>query len=143
MVTNRLIRILALAITLGLIVGFPLAVRPVAAHEHRSVGYYNLTMGWRVEPPTVGFVNGLDLGIQYTYPNNGTMIWVTGASLNATLVTGPLTLPKHQVEPQFGRLGWYTFDVIPTRPGIYTVKINGTLDSTPVNESVDLDSVAP
>ena len=140
---NRSVRILALAITLGLIIGVPLAVRPVAAHEHRSVGYYNLTVGWRDEPPTVGFVNGLDLGIQYTFPNNGTKIWVTGASMNATLTTGRFTSTRHSVEPQFGRPGWYTFNVIPTRPGVYTVKLNGTLDSTRVNVSVDLDPVAP
>jgi hypothetical protein len=33
--------------------------------------------------------------------------------------------------------------VIPTRPGVYSLTINGTLGSTPVNKQVNLDAVAP
>ena len=139
---RRSIRIGTLAVVVGLMIAFPLVVRPVAAHEHVIVGQYELTIGWRVEPPTAGFVNGLDVGIQRHYPN-GTTVWVTGvASLNATLSIGPFTSAKHSLDPEFGRPGWYTFDVIPTRPGIYTARINGTLGSTPVDVKVDLDSVA-
>jgi hypothetical protein len=128
---------------LGLIIAFPLVVRPAAAHVPVMVGPYELTVGWRVEPPTAGFVNGLDLGIQRHYPN-GTTVWVTGVtSLNATLSIGPFTSAKHPLDPQFGRAGWYTFDVIPTRPGVYSLTINGTLGSTPVNKQVNLDAVAP
>lgn len=127
----------------ALMVAFPLVVRPVAAHTHVVVGEYELIAGWRGEPPTAGFVNGLDLGIQRHFPN-GTTVWVTGVmSLNATLSIGPFTSAKHSLDPQFGRPGWYTFDVIPSRPGTYTLRLNGTLGSTPVNVSVDLDSVAP
>jgi hypothetical protein len=140
---RRSIRIWTLAMVVGLMVAFPLVVQPVAAHTPKMVGQYELTVGWRVEPPTVGFVNGLDLGIQRHYPN-GTTAWVTGVtSLNATLSTGPATSAKHSLDPQSGRPGWYTFDVIPTRPGIYTATINGTLGSTLVGVKVDLDAVGP
>jgi hypothetical protein len=139
---NRSVRIGILVIVFALILAFAFAVQPVAAHEHRMVGQYELIVGWRLEPATAGYLNGIDLGIQRHFPN-GTTAWVTGATLNATLSIGPITSVLHALDPQFGRPGWYTFDVIPTRPGTYTVRLNGTLGSTAVDVPVDLDPVAP
>jgi len=108
-----------------------------------TVGEYELTVGWRGEPAVAGYLNGLDLGIQHHF-SNGTTAWVVGiaGNLTATLMTGQASVPK-ALEPQFGRNGWYTFDVIPTRVGIYSVRLNGTLGSTPVDVKVNLDDVAP
>jgi hypothetical protein len=110
----------------------------VAAHEPVTVGEYHLLVGWRQEPAIAGVLNGLDLQIL-----NGTMAPVLGAeqTLNATLSTGPASVNKG-LEPQFGRDGWYTFDVIPTRLGAYSVRIYGTLPTTAVNVSVILDDVS-
>jgi len=118
-------------------------VTPVAAHEHVIVGEYELTVGWRDEPAIAGGLNGLDLGIEH-HLSNGTTVWVVGIErdLNATLATGPASTLK-ALEPQFGRPGWYTFDVIPTVAGVYSVRIAGRLNATtPVDVTVDLDPVA-
>jgi len=140
---KRPIRALFFAIAIGLVAAFPLAVGPVAAHGHVIVGQYELTVGWRGEPAVAGYLNGLDLGIQHHF-SNGTTAWVVGVAgnLTATLMTGQASVPK-ALEPQFGRDGWYTFDVIPTRVGTYSVRLNGTLGSTPVDVKVSLDDVAP
>ena len=140
---KRRMRIWTLALAFGLVAGLALAARPVAAHEHVTVGEYELTVGWRDEPAVAGVLNGLDLGIEHHYPN-GTTVWVVGAAQNltATLSIGPASVAK-AVEPQDGRDGWYTFDVIPTRVGIYSVRVNGTLGSTAVDVKVDLDEVVP
>lgn len=124
------------------IAGLFLAAAPVAAHVHRIVGEYELTVGWRAEPAIVGVLNGLDLGIQ-DHLSNGTTIWVVGVenNLTATLATGPASTLK-ALEPQFGRPGWYTFDVIPTVPGAYSVRILGMLNTTPVDVAVPMDIVA-
>jgi hypothetical protein len=45
------------------------------------------------------------------------------------------------LEPQFGQPGWYTFDVIPTREGSYSVRIQGSLDGTAVDFTVELETV--
>jgi hypothetical protein len=139
----RGIRTLTFAIVIGLFVAFPLAARTVAAHEHVTIGEYELTVGWRNEPAVTATLNGLDLGIQRHYPN-GTTVWVLGVAgnLTAVLSIGPASIAKG-LEPQFGRDGWYTFDVIPTRPGTYAVQLNGTLGSTAVNVQVTLDDVVP
>jgi len=108
-----------------------------------TVGEYELTVGWRSEPAVAGGLNGLDLGIEHQF-SNGTSAWVVGIErdLNATLTTGP-ALVVRAVEPQFGRPGWYTFDVIPTVPGAYSVRIAGRLNATtPVDVTVGLDPVA-
>ncbi len=115
---------------------------PVAsAHEHVTVGEYELIAGWRDEPTIVGSLNGLDLGIEHHWPN-GTTEWVVGAqiTLNATLSTGPAS-GTYALEPQFGQPGWYTFDVIPTREGVYSVRIFGSLNATAVDVTVPLDDV--
>src|SRR5467141_2630296 len=70
--------------------------------------------------------------------------WVPGVAgnLTATLRTGPSSVVK-ALEPQFGRTGWYAFDVIPTREGAYSVRLLGTLNTTAVDVSVNLDLVGP
>jgi len=140
---QRSVRVLALVLAIGLVAAPPLAVRPASGHAQRTVGEYELTVGWRDEPAVAGYLNGLDLGIQRHFPN-GTTAWVVGVAgnLTATLATGPASAAK-ALEPQFGRDGWYTFDVVPTRVGTYSVRLNGTLGSTPVNVKVDLDDVSP
>ncbi len=116
---------------------------PSAAHDHVIVGEYELIVGWTTEPAIVGSLNGLDLGIE-RHLLNGSTEWVSGVAgnLTATLRTGPSSVVK-ALEPQFGRPGWYTFDVIPTREGAYSVRLVGTLDTTAVDVTVDLEPVGP
>jgi hypothetical protein len=140
---QRSFRVLVFAIAIVLVAAFPLAVRPASAHEHRTVGEYELIVGWRDEPAVAGYLNGLDLGIEHHFPN-GTTAWVVGVegNLTAVLSTGPKNVSK-ALEPQFGRDGWYTFNVIPTRVGTYHVRIVGILGSTAVDLTVPLDDVSP
>lgn len=135
----------ALAVTLLLWIIFAallLPASPAAAHTHVTVGRYEFTVGWRTEPAIVGLLNGLDLGIQQNL-TNGSKVWVVGVETNltATLMTGPATTLQ-ALAPQAGRLGWYTFDVIPTVAGAYSVRLAGRLNTTSVNVTVPLDAVA-
>ncbi len=112
---------------------------PSAAHEHVFVGEYELIVGWREEPAIAGSLNGLELGIL-----NGTKAPVLGAetTIQAVLSSGTASVTK-DLDPQFGRAGWYTFDVIPTRAGNYSVRLMGTLGTTSVDVVVALDNVRP
>ena len=134
--TARLVGLLLAAAFVGSLLG---GSGRVAAHEPVTVGEYQLLVGWRQEPAIAGVLNGLDLQIL-----NGTMAPVLGAehTLNATLSTGPASDVK-ALKPQFGRDGWYTFDVIPTRPGAYFVHLRGFLGMpvTTVDVNVTLDDV--
>ena len=141
---NRWIRIWMMALAIGCVLPLALAVRPVAAHEHVIIGEYELTVGWRDEPAVTGSINGLDLGIQHHF-TNGTTVWVVGneGNMTARLTTGPISSPLKALAPQSGRPGWYTFDVIPTRAGSYSVRINGTLEGTAFDQTVPMDDVSP
>jgi hypothetical protein len=114
--------------------------RTASAHERVTVGEYELTVGWRIEPAFVGVLNGLDLGI--IWQANATPVTNAHLRLTTNLSTGSSIAPK-SLRPQFNRAGWYTFDVIPTREGDYSVRILGTLNTTAVDETVDLDRVRP
>jgi hypothetical protein len=115
------------------------AAAPAAAHEHEMIGDYELTVGWLDEPAVVGSVNGLDLGIRHHLADNTTEpVLGVEATLTATLSTGGASVPK-ALEPQFGRPGSYSFDVIPTREGSYSVRFAGTVNGTAVNATVELD----
>ncbi|MFQ6013541.1 MAG: hypothetical protein ACE5LS_07860 [Thermoplasmata archaeon] len=127
---------LPILLTLGLaLLALP---APVSAHEHIEVGDLEFIVGWRAEPPVVGVLNGLDLGIS-RHPSEEPVMGAEG-NLTATLRTGPTSVTK-SIRPQFGRDGWYTFDVVPTREGDYTVQIEGTLEGTAVDITVALKTV--
>jgi hypothetical protein len=116
---------------------------PSAAHDHVIVGEFELIVGWTTEPAIVGSLNGLDLGIE-RHLLNGSTEWVSGVAgnLTATLRTGSASVVK-ALSPQFGQPGWYTFDVIPTREGAYSVRLVGTLNVTAVDVIVELEPVGP
>jgi hypothetical protein len=129
---------IVIGVVVTLLASASFAAPPVAAHEHVLVGPYLFTVGWRVEPPVVGVLNGLDLEVVV----NETQAPVLNAhrDLNATLTKGSTSVTPSLV-PQFGRAGWYTFDAIPTEPGNYSVRVFGNLDGTPVDFAVTLQTV--
>lgn len=108
------------------IAGVPLA----AAHEHVHIldDKGELTVGWRTEPAYAGEKNGLDLGV--------TLENATGAKVPVTNMLGNLTVTYEiagktftppDLRAQFGRAGWYTAEITPTREGVYTIHIVGSI----------------
>jgi hypothetical protein len=129
---------------IGLAGSIVFSALPVSGHVRVTIGEYVLTVGWRDEPAVAGVLNGLDFGVQRHFSSNNTTFPVVGAEskLVARLSMGNLGVNK-TIEPQFGRPGWYTFDVIPTRPGPYKVRITGMLNTTAIDATVTLDDVSP
>ncbi|HKZ60748.1 MAG TPA: hypothetical protein VJ547_13025 [Candidatus Thermoplasmatota archaeon] len=115
------------------------AAMPAAAHEHVHAHPYEFTLGWTTEPAVVGAPNGVDLRVTFEFDaNTSEPVMNAHNDLTATLSFGAASVLK-ALEPKFGEPGWYTFDVIPTQEGTYSVRITGTLNGTGVNISVDLD----
>ncbi len=114
---------------------------PAAAHEHVTVAPYGFTVGWLDEPAIANVINGLDMGVNETL-SNGTVVPVLGAenNLTAVIMSGAASAPKG-LSPQENRPGWYTFPIIPTLAGSYSVRIRGTLGGTSINITVPLDDV--
>jgi hypothetical protein len=132
------VAVIALFVLSGLLV---MTSAPAAAHEHVTVAPYGFTVGWLDEPAVANVMNGLDMGVNETLLN-GTVVPVLGAenNLTATIMSGPASSVQ-ALSPQEDRPGWYTFPIIPTIAGSYSVRIQGDLDGTSINVTVALDDV--
>ncbi len=116
--------ILAMALTIfGL-----LTASPASAHENRKVGRWNFVVGWGTEPALAGEPNRVQLILSDARENP---VIDLGDTLKVDVTfegkTTTLTFePKFEVG-EFGTRGDYGADIIPTRPGTYAFRINGTI----------------
>jgi hypothetical protein len=119
--------------TLVVMVALVLFAGPVAAHEHRDVNGHTFVVGWDVEPPFTGVANAA--GVEVT---RGTTP-VDGAQLKAEILFGDKTSTQRtapiDMEAAFGEPGKYSAPILPTRPGVYTFHITGTVDGQPVDQN--------
>jgi hypothetical protein len=117
----------------------------VNAHEARTVGAYDLELGWRVEPVYTGVINGPEF---YVHDHaTGAPVTDLESTLHLLVHFGDQEklLQFYQVENDPGH---YTADLIPTRPGDYTFHVFGKINDQDVDElftSADgyFDSVDP
>ena len=125
----------AIAVAVLLLLAVPFVA---LAHEEITAGPYTLEVGWVDEPPLVGVKNAVFISIVKTDSGEP----VEGVStLEVTVSTGgkDLTLELHPAgEDQPGQ---YAADFIPTRRGVYTVKMSGKIEDTDVNANVDIEEV--
>lgn len=138
--------IAALFLSLGLIT--------VSAHEHRHVGPYEITFGWRFEPAFAGERNGPEVFIMFVgeeashshgseghseetteehQHDEGKATPVTDAELQVEVRFGPqsMTVP---MRPAWGEPGHYIADITPTLPGDYTFRVFGTIGDMEIDE---------
>ncbi len=127
---------------------------PAIAHENRKVGQYEINeIGWIFEPPYTGLKNSVHLDVEKKVEGNMSMgIGGLEDTLELTLSTGGKTTKlklRPATEPEPGHeesgAGHYLADIVPTRPGIYTLTIKGTIETmgekTQVNEIVTLEEI--
>jgi hypothetical protein len=143
-----------------LIVTMSLSIAPVAAHEGRVVGDYEIAFGWYVEPAYAGQLNGPDLYITLHDDGDherraaGAMslhgeetrealeALVVDLQVEVTFGSESITLtlePDFPTYVEFDDIGYlrYTATLIPTLPGDYSFRIFGTIDETEVDELFD------
>lgn len=132
---SRMVAIAALAA----IVVLPLTLPGlVEAHEHRTIGHYEMTVGWVDEPTYVGFKNAVQL---FLHDSAGKAVNDLGDTLKVEVIfgdqkTGPLALdPAFDLEEHLGTPGEYHAAVIPTRPGNYTFHFVGSIKGQKVDQS--------
>ncbi len=122
-----------------------LIAAPVAAHEERTVGAYDVELGWRGEPAYVGVLNGPEFFVHDASTGDPVTGLETTLHLMVHFGDQEKMLDFYQVEDDPGH---YTADLIPTRPGDYTFHIFGKINDQDVDEqftSADgyFDSVDP
>lgn len=110
---------------------------PASAHERRTVGAYQLVVGWGDEPAYSTFKNSVQLTLSEA--NGGPPVTDLGDSLKVELIKGSekMTVPLEANfrVGAFGTPGDYRAWVTPTRPGQYTFHFTGSIRGQPVDES--------
>jgi hypothetical protein len=100
-----------------------------AAHESRTIGEFELVVGFIEEPAIQSDTNGLSL----TVSRGDQPVENLAGTLQAGVIFGeerrPLTLT-----PVFNEPGAYEAVFIPSQPGDYTFRITGDLAGTPLDE---------
>ena len=114
------------------------------AHEHYNVSSnYELVVGWITEPPRVGVANNVSIEVNM-FATNGSVMPVNNAENNLTGIITKDTFSTTQqlLIPSKDTPGLYTIPFKPTKTGVYTLHINGTLESDHISKDVELDQVS-
>jgi hypothetical protein len=128
------------AATLAACLLFFLSTLPAAAHEQRTVGAYQFTVGWQHEPTYVGELNAVQL---FLHDAQGKPIDDIGSppTLHVTVATGsqasaPLELRgSFDPDTKLGTHGEFDASIIPETPGTYTFHFTGTVNGQNIDES--------
>lgn len=124
------------AVLMVALVALPLSWPELAlAHERRTVGKYQLVVGWAAEPATAGQLNGVDLRIT----DADTKEPVDGAekTLRVSIAFGGNPPKEFPLRARSGQKGAYTADVIPTRAGSYLFSFTGAIKDQQVSETFE------
>jgi hypothetical protein len=123
----------ALATVLAM-VGLLLTIGLAGAHERRTVGSYQLIVGFLNEPAVAEEPNALSLTVQTGQGNDAKPVEGLANSLKAEVKFGGQTMPL-ALTARFGQPGAYAASFIPTAEGAYTFHITGSIEGTNVDES--------
>jgi hypothetical protein len=108
---------------------------PAEAHERRTVGPYQLVVGFLVEPAFAGTVNGVDLRVTDTRADPAKNVEGLETTVTADVFQGGLSTPLSlKLRARFGTPGAYAADFIPTRAGSYRFVFRGKIEDTAIAE---------
>jgi hypothetical protein len=115
-----------------------LTAAPAFAHEVRTVGAYQMTVGWETEPAYVGQTNSVEL---FVHDPKGTALDDLGPNgLKIQVTTGSQTSDPLAMVGAFdpdtglGLHGQYLASIIPTAPGDYTFHFTGDINGQKIDE---------
>ena len=107
------------------------------AHEQRTVGKIQMTVGWSTEPTYTGYRNDVQLILKDAA---GKPINDVGDGLKVEVIFGgqksalsPLD-PSYDPDTGFGTPGEYNKALIPTRPGNYTFHFVGSVHGQRIDQ---------
>ncbi|HEV3096533.1 MAG TPA: hypothetical protein VG104_05250 [Candidatus Dormibacteraeota bacterium] len=114
------------------------AVLPASAHEVRTVGAYQFTVGWLHEPAYADEQNAVQFLLK---DSKGSPVTDLGDTLKVEVIYQTQKMPALSLNPTFdpdtglGMPGEYLASVIPTRPGKYTFHFTGSVKGQAVDQS--------
>jgi hypothetical protein len=106
----------------GLVLLVALAT-PAAAHETRTVGPFDVTIGWGNEPPLTGLPNSIDVVVARV--DRAPLAASASLAVEVVFGTARVTLPL----AGGGAPGLFRAEIVPTRAGTYSFHITGKIGS--------------
>jgi hypothetical protein len=111
------------------------------AHITKNFGNIQVEIGWGNEPPLVGLLNNAIVQVNQTSgKNTQTPVINALANMDIDVKYGGVTKPLDFV-PSEDTEGLYNGQLIPTRPGTYSLVLNGTIQNQKINAEIPLDLV--
>ena len=114
------------------------AVIPASAHEVRTVGAYEFTVGWLHEPAYADEQNAIQFLLK---DSKGSPVDDLGDTLKVEVMYQSQKMPALSLTPTFdpdtglGMHGEYLASLIPTRAGNYTFHFTGTVKGQAIDQS--------
>lgn len=129
-----------IVVTIGLIFSL-FNTKTAYAHITKNFGNIQVEIGWGNEPPLVGLLNNAIVQVNQTSgKNTQTPVINALANMDIDVKYGGVTKPLDFV-PSEDTEGLYNGQLIPTRPGTYSLVLNGTIQNQKINAEIPLDLV--
>ena len=116
-----------------------ISAAPALAHADRVVGkkHWHIAIGWAEEPVYAGYPNAAQI---FLHDANDKAVTNLGDTLQVDVASAGQTTtlsyaPAFEVG-ESGTPGDYRADLIPTRPGTYTMRVHGTIKGDKVDVTV-------
>jgi hypothetical protein len=131
------------ALALGALLGLATAGSALA-HNSKLVAddQYRVSVGFVNEPIHTGERNGLDLAIRRAGERETIPDLESGLRAELIAPDGK-TRREMPIRPRYGHPGRYTFDVVLTEPGVYAVRVWGTIHGAAFDRTFELSEVKP
>src|SRR5918911_1967665 len=132
--------VMLLMLTLLLVFSFS-NTKIAYAHITKMFGNIQVEVGWSNEPPLVGLLNNVIVQVNQTSGKNSqTPVINALGSMDISVKYGGVTKPLDFV-PSEETEGMYNGQMIPTRPGTYSLVMNGTIQNQKIIAEIPLDLV--
>ena len=115
--------------------------RAAFAHESITVGNYEIVYGWVNEPPIAGQLNGVEIFVNDTSSGSEQPVEETVVQSLVVVLTYGGENRTLTLEPVFDTPGAFNTTILPSIPGLYSLKFSGALGDTPVDAEVELEEV--
>jgi hypothetical protein len=126
-------------VVVAAIAGIMMISQAALAHEQRTVGKIQMTVGWAIEPTYTGFRNDVQCFLKDAA---GKPITDLGDNdLKIQIIYGDQKSALVSLDPSFdpdtglGTPGEYDHAIVPTRPGNYTFHFVGTVHGQKIDQS--------
>lgn len=131
-------RIVSATAAIAVLIGSLLLTSGTAdAHERRTVGPYQLVVGWLNEPAFAGQPNAATVRVSDTRATPATAVEGLEKTLKIAVTAGGLAPFTGTVRAVFGQAGLYALDMYPTVAGQYRYTVTGTIGTQTVNETFE------